>query len=201
MSVPMPDTNIPIATDGGPIFRKLMRQVCGPALVIVLAVALLIALHTLDASQLAMGNGTIGPTTWPTYTLVGIVLFSGLMLAARCRKQFLRARSDAADGANAAPAIPKEELNNLRLALGLIAIMLYGPGIAYIGFAFSTAAFLFLWLIITGTNRLRTLVGVSGLGTIGLVYMFIKVAYTPLPRGVGVFDQLTLSFYRLLGIF
>lgn len=193
----MSDTNIPIVTDG-PIFRKLMRQVCGPALVILLAVVLLIALHTLDASQLAMGNGTIGPTAWPTYTLVGIVLFSGLMLAVRCRKQFLRVRSDVVD---AAPAMPKEELNNLRLALGLIAIMLYGPGIAYIGFAFSTAAFLFLWLIITGTHRLRTLVGVSGLGTIGLVYMFVMVAYTPLPRGVGVFDQLTLSFYHLLGIF
>jgi hypothetical protein len=33
------------------------------------------------------------------------------------------------------------------------------------------------------------------------LYLFLKVAYLPLPRGVGYMDTLTVSLYRMLGVF
>jgi hypothetical protein len=46
-----------------------------------------------------------------------------------------------------------------------------------------------------------TLVLVSLLGTIGLIYVFVKVVYIPLPRGEWFFDDITLLIYRALLIY
>lgn len=37
--------------------------------------------------------------------------------------------------------------------------------------------------------------------TIGLLYLFVKVVYLPLPKGDGFFEAVTLALYRLLHIF
>ena len=34
-----------------------------------------------------------------------------------------------------------------------------------------------------------------------VLYVFVKVVYLPLPKGVGIFEELTVTLYRLLGIF
>ena len=39
------------------------------------------------------------------------------------------------------------------------------------------------------------------LGTVVLLYIFIKLVYLPFPKGDGPFERLTLSLYRALGIF
>jgi hypothetical protein len=39
------------------------------------------------------------------------------------------------------------------------------------------------------------------LGTVLLLYAFVKVVYLPLPKGEGGFEALTLLVYRALRIF
>ena len=39
------------------------------------------------------------------------------------------------------------------------------------------------------------------LGTTGLLYVFVKVVYLPLPKGEGPFEALTLALYRALRLF
>jgi hypothetical protein len=48
-------------------------------------------------------------------------------------------------------------------------------------------------------KQLRMLL-VSVLGTIALLYLFVKVVYIPLPRGDWIFDDITLFIYRVLFI-
>jgi hypothetical protein len=36
---------------------------------------------------------------------------------------------------------------------------------------------------------------------VGLLYLFVKVVYLPLPKGDGPFEMLTLWLYRALRIF
>jgi hypothetical protein len=40
----------------------------------------------------------------------------------------------------------------------------------------------------------------SVLGTVILLYLFVKVVYLPLPKGAWFFEDLTLAVYRLLWI-
>jgi hypothetical protein len=44
-------------------------------------------------------------------------------------------------------------------------------------------------------------VSVAVIGTVALLYTFVKLTTLPLDRGIGVFDSLTVSLYRLLGIY
>jgi putative tricarboxylic transport membrane protein len=42
---------------------------------------------------------------------------------------------------------------------------------------------------------------ISVLGTIGILYFFVKLSAMPLDRGKGAFEQATVALYRLLGIY
>jgi hypothetical protein len=39
------------------------------------------------------------------------------------------------------------------------------------------------------------------LGTVGLLYLFVKLVYLPLPKGDGPLEVVTLGLYRVLRIF
>jgi hypothetical protein len=53
---------------------------------------------------------------------------------------------------------------------------------------------------IAGYRRMGRLTLISVLGTIGLLYLFVKVVYLPLPKGQFFFDDLTIIIYRILHI-
>jgi hypothetical protein len=38
-------------------------------------------------------------------------------------------------------------------------------------------------------------------GTVILLYVFVKLVYLPLPKGAGPLEGLTIALYRALGIF
>ena len=98
-----------------------------------------------------------------------------------------------------APAVAP--YNNRMTLLGLLGIVAYGLLMDVIGFTFTTLVLIAYWLVMEGISRLRTIVLTSILGTVTLLYSFVKIAYTPLPRGEGIFDTVTLAIYRGLGIF
>ena len=91
--------------------------------------------------------------------------------------------------------------NSAKLIGGILAIVLYGAAMVYIGFAFATFVFLVTWFLLGGLHKPLPLIANSVLGTLALLYLFLKVAYLPLPRGIGVMDELTVTLYRFLGIF
>ena len=70
-----------------------------------------------------------------------------------------------------------------------------------IGFAMGTFLFLTFWFILGGIRQPLVIISNSALGTGALLYLFLKVAYLPLPRGVEIFDTVTVNLYRLLGIY
>jgi hypothetical protein len=145
-------------------------------------------------------SAELSPATWPNVMLLGCITTAVSMCLQRLWRY--RRRGGPPGVVTESLGTPTGELyNNRKTALGLLGIIVYGIVLDLIGFAFATLALIVYWLIIEEMNRLRTIVLTSVLGTIVLLYSFVKVAYTPLPRGEGVFDTVTLAIYRVLGIF
>ena len=91
--------------------------------------------------------------------------------------------------------------DNSRLICGAVAVVLYGIAMIYIGFALATFLFLVAWFLLGGMGRILPAVTYSLLGTLATLYLFLKVAYLPPPRGVGFMDTLTVQLYHLLRIY
>lgn len=163
----------------------------GPLLVVGIGILALLFLSKGGETQLIVDDNSMGPVSWPRVMLIGVIT-SGCCWAITS----FRAREAESGGS----AGIKPLISYRRLALGLSTIVAYGAAMIYIGFAFATFLFLFCWLLIGGLRLYRILLN-SVVGTLATLYLFLKVAYLPLPRGVGVFDTLTVDLYRFLGIF
>ena len=70
-----------------------------------------------------------------------------------------------------------------------------------LGFPLTTAAFIAAFMALAG-GRSRVGLGASAVvGTVGLIYVFVKIVYLPLPKGDGPFETLTIALYRALRVF
>jgi putative tricarboxylic transport membrane protein len=79
--------------------------------------------------------------------------------------------------------------------------MAYAFVIPWAGFTAATVVFLLLWLLVGGIRKPLQLFSVTLIGTVVLLYIFVKLALMPLDRGQGIFGEFTIALFRLLGIF
>jgi hypothetical protein len=172
--------------------RVVSSGLCGP--VAVTLVSLLLLLHVFTTATIGVQAGAYGPQSWPQFALILLVVGLGLHCAIRARNY----TSGRAVPRNAEqPTLPGA--TRVTGATALIAV--YGAGFVYAGFLFSTIAFLAAWLTYTRYRKLLPTVLISVLGTILPLYLLIKVAYMPLPRGVGLLEDATVQLYHWLRLF
>jgi putative tricarboxylic transport membrane protein len=143
----------------------------------------------------AMTRGVIGPATWPKAMLYCAAAAAGLLALAGLLEVFAPHPEGKAGGA------AQSDYHEGR-SLGAVAlVMAYGIALPLAGFAWTTLAFIAAWLVLSGVRRLLFVALVSVLGTLGVLYLFVKVSLMPLDRGTGVFEQATVALYRVLGIY
>jgi len=142
----------------------------------------------------AMARGVVGPATWPKAMLLCAAAAATLLAFGRLLELF-------APRSSSAPAADADEYHEAR-SIGALALLLgYGVAIPLVGFAWATPVFIAGWLLLGGLRR-PLLVGLTSiLGTLGILYFFVKVSLMPLDRGKGIFEQATVALYRLLGIY
>lgn len=139
-----------------------------------------------------MARGVTGPGTWPKAMLYCVAACSIIILI----RNFFEMRASApAAGAG------ESEFDDAKLLPGIALLVGYGIGIPEIGMAWSTLAFVACWLVLSGLRRPLSVVLVSVLGTVGVLYLFVKLCMMPLDRGKGPFEAATIVLYRLLGIY
>lgn len=140
-----------------------------------------------------MTRGIAGPTTWPTLMLWSMFVFAiGWTLERTAR--VLRSR-EAQVAAQAQPPA------GWRVWAGIVLVLAYGFSLPTLGFAVATPLYLLLWLLLGGERSSRLLAGVTVIGSVALLYLFVKLALMPLDRGVGVIGEFTVQLYRWLGIY
>ena len=135
-------------------------------------------------------RGRLGPGFWPRLVLIGLALACLLRL-----REERRGSGDAASPG----FLPRVSVS--RLALGLACILAYVLAAPQVGFALATAAFIAGFMVVAGARRVPGIAATALLGTVILLYTFIKLVYLPFPKGAGPFEHVTLALYRALGIF
>jgi hypothetical protein len=169
----------------------LLRRAAAPLLGIVVAAALYPGTWSLDA---VAREGQLGPGFWPRLALLGFALASVAKIAEEWRLT--------RDGRRPRDEVPgPAAIATGRLAAGVALIVAYVVLTPLVGFALTTALFIvaFLWLC---GMRSPAAIGLNVVvGTLGLLYVFIKLVYLPLPKGGGPFEELTIALYRVLRVF
>lgn len=142
-------------------------------------------------SRLVVDENALGPTSWPRVMILGIIVTSVIWGIARVVSADRAVSGDR----------ESDKIDPAKLAIGIAAVIGYGTAMVYIGFAFATFLFLFVWLLLGEMRNLFAILATSLFGTLAMLYLFLKVAYLPLPRGQGWMDTLTVGLYQFLGIF
>jgi putative tricarboxylic transport membrane protein len=175
--------------------RLRKTGLCGP---VVALLGSLWLLHHLLTSELYSFSGArtgYGPLSWPEFSLIMLIVSTGLICVSRAWTCICKRQVTGIEG-----KVP-EACDNTKAAIGGWLILLYGLGFVFLGFLLSSVLFLIVWMLYGGVRNLLTLATLSVLGTLAPLYLLVKLAYMPLPRGVGVFETATIQIYEWLGIF
>jgi putative tricarboxylic transport membrane protein len=168
---------------------RSLRPPLAPLLGLIASVVLLVLAGDLDRFG---RQGQLGPGFWPKVVLVGLSLACLAKLVGDWRA---RGRESSVAAA-AAPPVARGTLG-----LAILLIVLYVFVTPLLGFPLATAAFIASFMALAGARTAGKIAGGAVIGTIGLLYLFIRVVYLPLPKGDGPFEALTVGLYRALGIF
>ena len=175
------------------------RSVVAPLAGALGVAALLLDTRGLD--HVVRGN-QLGPGFWPRLVLVGL----GLACLAKCHVEWRRHHAPALSAratvdTRGIEAERRSEISESKLAAAILLIVLYVMGTPAVGFPLTTPAFIAAFMYLCGTRAPAVLLLNAVLGTILLLYLFIKLVYLPLPKGEGPFEVVSLLLYRTLGIF
>ncbi|MGQ9368185.1 tripartite tricarboxylate transporter TctB family protein [Azospirillum sp. ST 5-10] len=173
---------------------SVLRRVAAP----VGLIAAMLVLPRYIFTDPAMADGlpaAVGPDGWPRALIIGVLLCSAawilreLWMAARVRP------------AAAAPEEAAEPYDHVMAWTGMGIVVVYTAAIPALGFPVATLLFLGAWCVLGGVRRPLTVGLVGVLGTVVLLYVFVRLAHMPLDRGAGVFDGVTIALYRAIGIY
>jgi putative tricarboxylic transport membrane protein len=135
--------------------------------------------------------GQLGPGFWPQLLCAGIFVCALVRVAQKLRAEPVT---------GAAKADEENHFRWQRLAVALALVVGYVFGTVFLGYILATTLFFiaFVWL---GGQR-RWYVAPLGLAvSLVFAFVFLKVVYVSLPSGIGVFDQLSVLLYRLIGVY
>lgn len=200
------------------LHKKRILGLSSPALFVVAAIVLLRFVTENPEQADAMARGIAGPITWPRFMLYGVILCAAgwflqdlyrLLRAHLVLREDRNSRGrpggfdvgDSGKGVASVAVSEKSGGSDLKVAIGLAIVLAYGFLIPILGFAIATFIFIVLWLILGGIHKPIQISLTDLIGTVILLYIFVKLSLMPLDRGQDIFGDLTLSLYQLLRIY
>ena len=164
-----------------------LHRAAAPLLGAGIGLALLPATWSLES---VAREGQLGPGFWPRVALVGLIV----ACAAKAIEEWRR-------GVETRAAAERPPISTGTLVIGIGLIVAYVLLAPLLGFALVTALFIVAFMVLCGMRSPAAVMANAVLGTVGLLYVFVKLVYLPLPKGDGPFEPITLALYRLLRIF
>lgn len=169
-----------------PTFKSLT----GPILIFLLSIFFYVLAGKLDDNPM---EGQLGAFFWPKAILI-LLMFS-------CAFKVLESYWAIGKGvAEVGVEAPPPQIDTLKL----VAMILMTLGVVFfleiLGFPLANFLFLLLFMRIAGVRKKFPLILIPLLGTVLLLYIFVKIVYLPLPKGQWVFTDFTIFLYRVLYI-
>jgi putative tricarboxylic transport membrane protein len=183
------------------LHKKRVQGLIAPALFMLIATVLLRFVAENPEMADAMARGIAGPATWPRFMLYAVIISAAawllLDLYLAIREYRIHQKFPARPDRAAARGEPEEGVD-LRIWVGLVIIIAYGFLIPIIGFMFASLLYIASWMLLGGIRKPLQISLVSLIGTVVMLYVFVKLALMPLDRGLGIIGEITISIYRLL---
>jgi len=167
-----------------------VKPLIGPALIFALAVYFY---HLAGKIQEVPIPGQLGPAFWPKVIFVLLMISCGIKTL-----EIITAQRRQHTGMEA--AAPAQATDYVKLAAMIVSIVGVVYAIEILGFLIANFLFLIIFMRIAGWHKKISLLVISTLGTLSLLFLFVKVVYLPLPKGQWFFYDLTIYLYRLLHI-
>ncbi len=167
-----------------------LKSFTGPLLILLVAVYFYILAGNIDAPP---GPEHLGAAFWPRMILILLMISCGIKAWEIMKARGKEEKEALGEG-------PRTGLNIPKLAGMIAAIILVVYFLDVIGFALANFLFLMVFMRIAGLRRKVPLILTSALGTVFLIYLFVKVVYLPLPKGQWFFDDFTIALYRFLHV-
>jgi len=169
---------------------KGIKELAWVGFIFIVATALLIM-----SFELPRMPGQLGPGFWPQLCL-SLLLLSCVLKAV----EIGRKKAENQDGAVPQQWEESGEVIWKTLCLLILCVFAAVYLMENIGFPLAVFVFILSFLFVTGMKFGLSMCAVSVLGTVVLVYLFVKVVYLPLPKGKWIFESITLFVYRALMI-
>lgn len=131
--------------------------------------------------------GKMGPSYWPRFLLFLLMLLS-VFIAFTTALQVKR--GTASSGFQA-----KFDLPTLRLFTAMALIVFYILGLKIFGFLVLTPFMMIAFMLLLGERNKFWILTISLILPISVIILFTKVMYVPLPRGAGIFLQISQLIY------
>lgn len=175
-----------------------------------LAIGALVLSHQIvdDPKMVAgMARGLATPLTWPKLMLAATALCAVAWAFEEGWRAFnaLPSPPDAQTEAIEFGDVGFEEEDTspplLPIVLGLVLALAYAFAIPWVGFTVATVFFLIFWFVVGGIRKPVKVLAVTLIGTLVVLYVFVKLALMPLDKGVGAFSDFTIALFHLLSIY
>ena len=171
---------------------------------IVLQIAAMYFYQLASSIEFPATPGRIGPDFWPksilvllggicVYEIIKNLLIGETFTAAGLLEKFMK-DSGATEGEENLRSYP------LLLAGGIILTIIYVVTIDKLGFFLATIVYLVLFTAIGRYRRWGVIAISSVLGSLGLMFIFMKVVYVSLPLGVEPFSAVSLWLLKTMGV-
>jgi putative tricarboxylic transport membrane protein len=150
---------------------------------------------------------TLGPDFWPKLILLLIIAACAYEIV----KVLVAGRATQVEGVlggiieevvpeGAPPVEVRVKRRPLLLVAGIALTAAYVAFVQSLGFFTATVVYLASFIALAGYRRWWVVFAVSVVGTLLVLFFFMRVVYVSLPLGQGVFQQLTLWLMQMLGI-
>ena len=145
----------------------------------------------------------LGAAFWPRVVISCVILSAVVLLVAsyatRAKASALMTEDRLAGYDKVTDELPEDVAHVTKKTLAIFAIpLIYVYAIHKLGFLLITPLFLFGYMYLLGVRRWRTLIAVTTGVYAGIVLIFVKLIFTPLPQGAGYIHSLNGQLIGLI---
>ena len=155
-------------------------------LIVLASIFLLVVTGSFPVYQ---SKGLAGPALWPRIILIMLIFLGLIVLTGLIRKM---ARKDPSSGGKAEES---QERVLPRVFVVMAFCILYTLFMKTFGFLLLSLLFQILVLWVMGVRKPRSLIVGPVLLTAALYGLFIRILHNPLPRGIGIFYDISRMLY------
>ncbi|AEG62033.1 tripartite tricarboxylate transporter TctB family protein [Desulforamulus ruminis] len=179
--------------------RTLRKAVTENAFTLVLLAAAVLLFLSTNHFVYAAKPGRLGPDFWPKTVLILVMIMCLMEIGQSFLRKPTKPPEEIAVVDDEASQESKQKYPRL-LYLGSALTLGYVGLVSTLGFFLTTFLYLVAFMYV-GRYRQTAVIWISSLlGTVFLVFIFVKVVYVSLPIGKGPFAEVTYLIYRLLSI-